>query len=135
MRKKDDPIDILFNFQKSDSLSKPFSVKLNTTLPHGPEYDSYNMFIFIRIIDDLNSVSEYLISTPVNVIPFTSSNLTIEIVNEDTLSNSYKKLHQGDILEACQVISHLSIMLNGDCYQDKNDVEKSCKRFFYSYKI
>ena len=120
MRKKDDPNDYLFNFQSSDNFDNSFSAQLNTTLPQGPEYDSYNMHIFVRIIDDSNGVSEYLISTPLNVLPLASSTLIDEIINEDPLSDSNKKLYQGDLLEACKVIYYLSIMLNSQCYDDKN---------------
>ncbi len=125
MRRKDDPIDILFNFQISDSLNESFSVQLNTTLPQGPEYDSYNMHIFIRIIDDSNGVSEYLIPTPVNVVPLTLLTLMNEINNDDPLSESNKKLYEGDLLEASQIISYLSIMLNSECYDDKNRLVNS----------
>jgi hypothetical protein len=125
VRRKDDPIDILFNFQISACLNDSFSVQLNTTLPQGPEYDSYNMHIFIRIIDDSEGVSEYLIPTAVKVVPLTLSTLMNEINNDDSLSESNKKLYEGDLLEASQIISYLSIMLNSECYDDKNRLVNS----------
>ena len=70
MRKKDDPNDLLFNFQNIDGLS--ISQQLNTTIPQGPEYDSFTVQIIVKIIDDSGGMTEYIIPTPVTISPNTT---------------------------------------------------------------
>ena len=69
MRKKNDPNDILFNFQYTGGFNTPLPTQLNTTIPQGPEYDSFNVTIVIKIIDDFGGMLEYIIPTPIKVQP------------------------------------------------------------------
>ena len=128
MRKKDDPIDILFNFHKSGGLNN-MPDQLNTTLPQGPEYDSFNMHILVKIIDNSGGMIEYQIPTLVNVSPNTTliqfSKIFTEIQNYDTLSNTNKILSEGDLCVASQIIYSISADINSECNKDKNNLRNS----------
>lgn len=132
MRKKDDPIDTLFQFQITNGQNN-FSQQVNTTLPQGPEYDSYNCSIFIKIIDDQGAALEYLIPYQVNVLPNPLSTLVYEIFTADTSSTANKILFGGDLLYASKEIAYASAILNSECYSDKNSLLNSSK--FKLHKI
>ncbi len=99
--------------------------QLNTTLPQGPEYDSYKFQLLVKIIDDLGGMSEYLIPTPVTVAPIQNVNFMSEILFDDATSNFNRKLYEGDLIDSSQVIAYLSGKLNSECYFDRNTLSYS----------
>ena len=127
MRKKDDPNDILFNFQNVDCLS--ISQQLNTIIPQGPEYDSFNIQIIVKVIDDSVGITEYIIPTPVVISPNTTmiqnSKILSEIINIYTLSDTNKRLYEGDLLTVSQLINSISAYINSECNDDKNSLRNS----------
>ncbi len=134
MRKKDDPNDFLFNFQTTDGLNIALPVKLNTKIPQGPEYDSFNVQIIVKIIDDSGAVLEYVIPTLVSVSPSISliENSTIidQILNYDKQSNENRRLHEGDLRTASQIITSISAIMNSECNKDKNSLINSGIKFY-----
>ena len=126
MRKRDDPNDFLFNFKTTEGLNISLPVKLNTMIPQWPEYDSYNLQIIIKIIDDSGAVLEYVIPTLVSVSPNISliENSTIidQIINYDKLSNENRRLHEGDLRTASQIVTSISAIINSECNKDKNSL-------------
>ncbi len=127
VRKKDDPNDILFNFQDVDGLS--ISQQLNTIIPQGPEYDSFNIQIIVKVIDDSVGITEYIIPTPVVISPNTTmiqnSKILSEIINIYTLSDTNKRLYEGDLLTVSQLINSISAYINSECNDDKNSLRNS----------
>ena len=103
--------------------------QLNTTLPQGPEYDSFNMHILVKIIDNSGGMIEYLIPTLVNVSPNTTliqfSKIFTEIQHYDTLSNTNKILSEGDLCVASQIIYSISADIKSECNKDKNSLRNS----------
>jgi hypothetical protein len=95
-------------------------------IPQGPEYDSYNLQIIIKIIDDSGAVLEYVIPTLVSVSPNISliENSTIidQIINYDKLSNENRRLHEGDLRTASQIVTSISAIINSECNKDKNSL-------------
>jgi hypothetical protein len=83
VRKRDDPNDFLFNFKTTEGLNISLPVKLNTMIPQGPEYDSYNLQIIIKIIDDSGAVLEYVIPTLVSVSP------NISLIENSTIMTKF----------------------------------------------
>ncbi len=92
-------------------------------MPQGPQYDSFNFHILVKIIDDFGGTSEYLISTPVSVLP--NQTIVNEIMNIDYLSDLNRKLHSGDLIDSLQIINSLSAILNSECYFDKKSLKNS----------
>jgi hypothetical protein len=127
VRKKDDPNDILFNFQDVDGLS--ISQQLNTIIPQGPEYNSFNIQIIVKVIDDSDGMTEYIIPTPVVISPNTTmiqnSKILSEIINIYTLSDTNKRLYEGDLLTVSQLINSISAYINSECNDDKNSLRNS----------
>jgi hypothetical protein len=134
VRKRDDPNDFLFNFKTTEGLNISLPVKLNTMIPQGPEYDSYNLQIIIKIIDDSGAVLEYVIPTLVSVSPNISliENSTIidQIINYDKLSNENRRLHEGDLRTASQIVTSISAIINSECNKDKNSLINSGIKFY-----
>ena len=136
MRKKNDPNDILFNFQYTytGGFNTPLPTQLNTTIPQGPEYDSFNVTIVIKIIDDFGGMLEYIIPTPVTVQPNISllENSTIieQINNYDPKSRENRNLYEGDLLDASKIILSISSIFNCECNIDKNSLRVSSKNLF-----
>ncbi len=127
MRKKDDPNDILFNFQNIDGQS--ISQQINTTIPQGPEYDSFNIQIIVKVIDDSGGMTEHIIPTPVTISPDTTmiqnSKILSEIINIYTFSNTNKRLYEGDLHTVSQLINSISAYINSECSNDKNSLKNS----------
>lgn len=122
--RKDDPVDILFAYQSTERSNEPLQNKLQTTLPQGPEYDSYKMEILVKIIDDSEGVLDYYISTPVIVLPSTTN----QVVYYDTFSSDSslnKKLYENDLLICSHEIFLISTTLNSECFTDRNNLVKS----------
>jgi hypothetical protein len=126
VRKKEDHNDILFNFQSTNGLNITLPDQLNTTIPQGPEYDSYNLQIIIKIIDDFGSKLEFVIPTLIKVLPnnFLSENSTIidQIINYDSKSNFNIKLNEGILQDSLQIMLSISTVLNSECNKDKNSL-------------
>ena len=134
MRKKNDPNDILFDFQSTGYFNTALPTQLNTTIPQGPEYDSFNVTIVIKIIDDFGGMLEYIIPTPVTVQPNISllENSTIieQIYNYDPKSRENRNLYEGGLLDASKIILSISSIFNCECNIDKNSLRVSSKNLF-----
>jgi hypothetical protein len=70
-------------------------------------------------------MSEYLIPTPVTVVPIQNVNFMSEILFDDATSNLNRKLYEGDLIDSSQVIAYLSGKLNSECYFDRNTLSYS----------
>ena len=98
----------------------------STTLPQGPEYDSFNMSVYVEIVDDSGGVTTFTIPTPVTVQPVNDSvlsNLLNQIVLSDTNSIANKDLFSGDLRKTSSLMSSLASMLNRKNYNDKKSIE------------
>ena len=104
-------------------------------MPQGPEYDSYSLLILVKIIDNLGGMSEYLIPTPVTVIPNKTLNFMNEILKHDKASYLNRKLYAGDLIDSSQVIASLSATLNSECYFDRNTLAHSGIYSYFSHYI
>lgn len=105
---------------------------MNTTLPQGPEYDNYNMSMFVKIIDDTNGATIFNILTPINVKPDTvfTNSLLDDILNSNTSSQANKNLFSGDLRKTSNTISLLSQLLNSQSLNDKNSIDGSSTSTF-----
>ena len=134
MRKQNDPNDILFHFQSTGGFNTQLPTQLNTTIPQGPDYDSFNVTIVIKIIDDSGGMLEYFIPTPVTVKPNISlleNSTVIEKMNYyDPKSRENRNLFEGDLLDASIIILSISSIFNSECNEDKNSLIVSSKTVF-----
>ena len=134
MRKKDDPNDIIFNFQSTGGFNFSLPNQFNTKIPQGPEYDSFIISIVVKIIDDSGGLLEYVIATKVKVVPDTSlmdnSTLIDQIMTDDSKLNENRKLYEGDLHDSSQVIILISTILNSECIKDKNSLIITSNFFF-----
>ena len=128
VRKKDDPIDTLFHFQSTYGQNNSYlPQQVNTTLPQGPEYDSFNLSILVKIIDDSGAVLEYLIPNQVTVLPNQLSTLVSDILTDNTSSNANEILFGGDLLNTSKEIAYVSAIFNSECYSDRKSLLNSSK--------
>ncbi len=127
MRKKDDPVDVMFYFQSTNDLQITIPQQMNTTLPQGPEYDSFNMQIVVKIIDDLNEALEFIIPSVIKV----SSNTALD---KNNLNSMNKKLYYGDLRGTSQVILLLASILNLECFESKKSLSTSGNIVYFSIK-
>ena len=127
MRKKDDPVDLIFDFQSTIGIQVTIPQKLITTLPQGPEYDSFKMQIIVKIIDDLNDDLVFIIPSTVTVsASVASANIDLNSVN--------KTLYSGDIRETSKAILFLTNILNSQCFESKNYLSNLGNSCFFNFK-
>jgi len=126
VRKKDDPVDLIFDFQSTNGIQVTIPQKLITTLPQGPEYDSFKMQIIVKIIDDLNDDLVFIIPSTVTVSASVTSAINLNSVN--------KTLYSGDIRETSKAILFLTNILNSQCFESKNNLLNLGNSFFFNSK-
>lgn len=86
-----------------------------TQLPVGASYDSYQLTLFVQVIDDLDAITVFTIPEKVTCL---IKNGTIELVSEELLlkiakSDFTKELFSGNSqLVAINIISFTSILNN-----------------------
>lgn len=74
--------------------------RLSTQLPQGPMSDLYNLHLWVNIIDDTNGVTQFKLSSPVQVTPSPTqvlSNLTRSILNNDPMSEYLWLINSGNL--------------------------------------
>ncbi len=127
MRKKDDPVDLIFDFQSTNGIQVTIPQKLITTLPQGPEYDLFKMQIIVKIIDDLNDDLVFIIPS------FVTVNASVASANID-LNSVNKTLYSGDIRETSKAILFLTNILNSQCFESKNNLLNLGNSSFFNSK-
>ena len=86
---------------------------LLTQLPQGPEFDSYNVSLFVQIIDDADAIAVYYIPIPVTVQP---KNDYIALIEDEVISGNGQSEFYGylvsDDLQVCarSIISFTSML-------------------------
>ncbi len=98
----------------------PFSIGYNSNgilkfqLPQGPTYDSYNLYLFVNVIDNNNGVTVYNLSTPVKVL--SNSNVLFDLVKNVMIKNLsldfVNTIYNGNIQSSSQLITNLISTLN-----------------------
>ena len=107
-------------FAKFLNDSNPIALNYNeegilyTQLPQGPPYDSYNISLFVQIIDDADAIAVYEIPTLVTVLPVANQTQEIEyeIINGLTSSQFTQSLSTGDLQICAKNIISFTSMLN-----------------------
>ena len=94
---------------------------LETQLPQGAVYDSYNMFISVEIIDQDDGVTYYDIQNPVVVKPNISlvNSMIDRLISADPKLPQNVDLFKGDSQLSVQTILSISSVLNGQSLSDK----------------
>ncbi len=87
---------------------------LTVQLPLGPEYDSFNIYILVHVIDDTKGRTIYNITKPVRVYPNKNLTNTImqNILDLEPSSQFLQELNDKDIQKAAKNIIGLSNSLN-----------------------
>jgi hypothetical protein len=106
---KDDPKLLSLGYESKQTLL--------TQLPQGPDYDSYQVTLIIRIIDDLNAISEFKIQNKIKIQPYNLENKSLTI--EDALTLNNRALHEGNQQELVKAIYCLAVALNVENYEYK----------------
>ena len=83
-------------------------------LPAGPQDDSYKVYIFVRIIDDLGGVTEYKISSPIIVEPnfYVASAYLDDMLNNKNTKTFIKQLFTGNLQQTSQNVISFATNLN-----------------------
>jgi hypothetical protein len=97
---------------------------LNTQLPLGASYDSYQLSIFVQIMDNDNGISYYTISNQLVVQANTSATESIfsAILNTDTSSSVLSTLNSGSPEASISTILTLSSVLNDLSLTDQSSL-------------
>jgi hypothetical protein len=87
---------------------------LQTQLPQGPVFDSYNVSLFVQIIDDDDAIAVYNIPIPVTVRPQEAyiSQIEDEIISGNGQSDFYNFLVSDDLQICSRSIISFTSMLN-----------------------
>ena len=87
---------------------------LYTQLPQGPPYDSYNISLFVQIIDDADAITVYEIPTLVAVLPIANQTQEIEyeVINGLNGTEFTQSLSTGDLQICAKNIISFTSMLN-----------------------
>ena len=107
-------------FAKFLNDSNPIALNYNeegilyTQLPQGPPYDSYNISLFVQIIDDADAIAVYEIPTLVTVIPIPDQieQIKYEVINGLNGTNITQSLSTGDLQICAKNIISFTSMLN-----------------------
>ena len=107
-------------------LSYNANASLTTILPLGPSYNSYELMIFVQIIDDSNGITVYKLPYSVRVKPsVTAANKELQnLLNGKSnlfFSNNLKDLSK-NIISLAYMFNHLSKI------NDSNSVIKILKQ-------
>jgi len=83
-------------------------------LPQGPESDSYNIYLFVNIIDDSYGTTVYTILTPVHVTPDNqlANKLATSISNNDPNSPVLQALNSGNLNVVAKSVIALTTVFN-----------------------
>jgi hypothetical protein len=83
-------------------------------LPAGPQDDSFNVYIFVRIIDDLGGVTEYKISSPIIVEPnfYVANAYLNDMLNNKNTKTFIKQLFTGNLQQTAQNVISYATNLN-----------------------
>ena len=100
---------------------------LETQLPQGAVYDSYNMFMSVEIIDQDDGVAYYHIQNPVVVKPNMSfvNSMIDQLISADPKLPQNVDLFKGDSQLSIQTILSISSVLNGQSLSDKKAIISS----------
>jgi len=105
--------------------------KISGKLPAGPIYDNYNIYAYVKIIDNDNGVTIYNLPNPVQV----RQNETIiqellnQLITQDPMSSFNQLLSIGGVEEIAQNVAMLASFINNICLEYKKtyfDNRKSC---------
>ena len=100
--------------------SSPIALNFNengtvlTQLPQGPEFDSYNVSLFVQIIDDADAIAVYYIPIPVTVRPRDDYIALIgdEVISGNGQSEFYGYLVSDDLQVCARSVISFGSMLN-----------------------
>ena len=102
-------------------------------LPAGPQDDSYKIYLFVRIIDDLGGVTEYKLGSPIVVEPdfvFVTSYLNDMLDNKNT-KTFIKQLFTGNLQQTTQnIISYASNLNQINTSNLNNKYDKVILKFY-----
>lgn len=104
--------------------------KITGKLPAGPIYDNYNIYVYVKIVDNDNGVTLYNFANPVQV----RQNETViqalldQLITADPMSPFNQLLSIGESEEIVQNVAMLTSFINNDCLEYK-------KTYFDNRKI
>lgn len=87
---------------------------LLTKLSSGPQYDSYKLTAFVRIIDNLNSATDFYLPNPIVVMPddVYTAQIARDIINNNSSSSYYQSITSNIVKETSQTINSLMSSIN-----------------------
>ena len=82
-------------------------------LPQGPQFDSYNIYLSVNIIDDSNGKFFFNLSTPVQVQPNNNTNNILQaILSNNSSSNQMLELNSGNLNLISRYVISLSLFMS-----------------------
>ena len=116
-------------------LTNPIALHYNSIglarvqLPAGPQDDSYKVYLFTRIIDDLGGVTEYKLNSSIIVNPnFDVANTCLnEMLDKKNTKTFVKQLFTGNLQQTTQNIISLASTLN--------QLNSSNQVFFFNFNF
>ena len=88
---------------------------LSTQIPNGPSYDSYNVYLIVKVIDDFGGITAYTsanLNIQVLLNTSLSSQLMGQMLSSSTVSSLMQDMFSGDPQKIIQNVNGLSSMLN-----------------------
>ena len=112
---------MFLNDQLHYGLGNSLNTNLTTRLFPGAIYNSYQMNIYIQVVDSDGAFTTFVIEQPVTVVPdFTNFLLNIyKIITEDSQFISNIILNQGSHSSSIQELQSFSGLLNQQSLEDK----------------
>ena len=95
--------------------------KITGKLPAGPIYDNYNVYVYVKIIDNDNGIMLYNLGNPVQVRQNETVIQTLldQLITEDPMSSFNQLMSIGEVQEVVQNVATLTSFINNDCLEYK----------------
>lgn len=89
---------------------------LSIQLPQGPSTDSYNIYLYVNVIDDSLGLVTYNITNPIQVTPNQNlaNNLLADILSNDPKSLFLNNLQSGNLNTISKTIIGIASLFNSE---------------------
>ncbi len=94
---------------------------ITAKLPAGPVYDNYNVYVYVKIVDNDNGITIYNLANPVQVRQNDTIIQTLleDLIMEDPMSSLNQVLSIGEVEKVVQNVATLTSFINNDCLEYK----------------
>lgn len=103
-------------------------------MPQGPASDSFNIYLFVNVIDDSSGTTVYTIATPVSVWPNNQLETTVvtSISTGDTNNPFLQALNSGNLNLVCKNVIALATVFNIQSSNNPSSYNSSDSSALYS---